>query len=199
MIERVADWYASKQIVAGVIQKEDMDVYKYGYILAMEMGMNIIISVAIALMFDMLECLIVFSCVFIPLRTFCGGWHASKSWICSLISNVTIAGVMIIEKHQICPFNIWMTGIVELVCLVVIWKLAPIEHKNKPLSEQEKKVYGKICRAIYILQVVSMVVFYCVNRIEILQTGMMAHIIVVISLLVGLFESRMAEGKKYMT
>lgn len=195
MIEKVASWYARKQIAAGLIQQEDMDVYKYGYILVMEMGMNIIISVALALMFDMLKCWIVFSCIFIPLRTFCGGWHASKSWICTLISNVTIVGIMIIVKYQMLPFNIWVMGIVEFICLVIIWQFAPIEHKNKPLSDQEKKVYGKVSKALYVLQLFLMVVFYCVDGLEILQTGMMAHIIVVISLLFGLFSNRMPERK----
>ncbi|WP_027422587.1 accessory gene regulator ArgB-like protein [Lachnobacterium bovis] len=185
MIERAADWYARKQLRAGIIKEEDRDVYKYGYILAMEMGINILISGMMAFIFNMLECLIVFSCVFIPLRTFCGGWHASKSWICSLISNVTIAGIMIVEKYQIWTFGIWVAVIIELVCSIAVWNMAPIEHKNKPLSNQEKKAYRKICKVMYVVQLGLMFLFYCIGRTDILQTGVMAHIIVVLSLLMG--------------
>ncbi|WP_022750195.1 accessory gene regulator ArgB-like protein [Lachnobacterium bovis] len=185
MIERAADLYARKQLRAGIIKEEDRDVYKYGYILAMEMGINILISGMMAFIFNMLECLIVFSCVFIPLRTFCGGWHASKSWICSLISNVTIAGIMIVEKYQIWTFGIWVAVIIELVCSIAVWNMAPIEHKNKPLSNQEKKAYRKICKVMYVVQLGLMFLFYCIGRTDILQTGVMAHIIVVLSLLMG--------------
>lgn len=185
MIEKAADWYARKQIRAGIIKEVDRDVYKYGYILAMEMGINILISGMMAFIFNMLECLIVFSCVFIPLRTFCGGWHASKSWICSLISNVTIAGIMIVEKYQIWTFSIWVAVIIELVCSIAVWNMAPIEHKNKPVSNQEKKAYRKICKVMYVVQLGLMFLFYCIGRPDILQTGVMAHIIVVLSLLMG--------------
>lgn len=42
-----------------------------------------------------------FSCIFIPLRMYCGGWHASKSWACSVLSNIIIVFVMIIDKYKI--------------------------------------------------------------------------------------------------
>lgn len=43
MFSRIAEWYARKQVTLGEIQNEDMDVYKYEYILVFEIAINICI------------------------------------------------------------------------------------------------------------------------------------------------------------
>lgn len=195
MIERIADWFAGKQIAAGIIQEEEKSIYTYGYILTMETVLNICISFVIALLLQMIECFIVFSCMFIPLRIFCGGWHASKSWLCTLISNVTLTLVMVIVKYQLVPFNMQIMGVVEAICLLIVFLLSPVEHENKPLYNSERSAYGEISKILYILQLVLLVLFYYANGMEIIESGMYAHVALVISMLLALCQKHRNKDK----
>lgn len=51
---------------------------------------NIIIALAIGIVFSRTKELIFFLSMYIPLRSFCGGWHANKIWKCTVISNAIL-------------------------------------------------------------------------------------------------------------
>lgn len=183
MFSRIAEWYARKQVTLGEIQNEDIDVYKYGYILMFEMAINICISTILAILLQNVKCLFMFSCIFIPLRMYCGGWHASKSWACSVISNTIIVFVMIIDKYQIIRMSLLILMIVEMICFVIMFWFAPLENENKPLNIIEKKKYKVKCKKIYIMQSALLIFLMCIGYLDLAQIEVMAHILNAISMI----------------
>lgn len=92
MIDDLAKTVVEKEIQQGRISKEEIDLYVYGYILLIETSIRITLSFCIGLLFSSLAEVILFSALFIPLRSFGGGVHAERAWQCILLST----GVMIL-------------------------------------------------------------------------------------------------------
>lgn len=79
MILRVVDFILDRQLKNGMISGEDTSVYRYGYTLVLEVMINIIIAIIIGLISGELVSVALFMVMFIPLRSYCGGYHASKT------------------------------------------------------------------------------------------------------------------------
>ena len=70
-----------------------------------------------------------------------GGYHASTQLRCYILSfGMVIAALMLIRVTNV-PETIALIGIILMGGL--IYFMAPSGHKNKPLSENEKKVYKR--------------------------------------------------------
>ena len=90
MIQKIVDVLVNKQSKNQVMTDEDEKIYRYGYVLLCEVFFNIIIALAIGIVFSRTKELIFFLSMYIPLRSFCGGWHANKIWKCTVISNAIL-------------------------------------------------------------------------------------------------------------
>ena len=85
MIEKLVDKIISKQLEENTISTEDINIYRYGYILVYEVFVNIIVAAIIAGISGEWLLVTLFLVIYIPLRSFCGGWHADKFWKCTII------------------------------------------------------------------------------------------------------------------
>ena len=90
MVQKIVDALVNKQSQNYVMTDEDEKIYRYGYILLCEVFLNLVIALAIGIVFSKTKEVIFFLGMYIPLRSFCGGWHADKIWKCTVISNVML-------------------------------------------------------------------------------------------------------------
>ena len=89
----------NKQSQHYTMTDEDEKIYRYGYILLCEVILNVVIALAIGIGFSKIKEVMFFLGMYIPLRSFCGGWHADKIWKCTLISNaILLLQVYSLEK-----------------------------------------------------------------------------------------------------
>lgn len=184
MLEKIAEKLVNRQKDIGIIQDSDINIYKYGYVLAMETALNIIIGIAIGFVFHAIATVLLFWLLYIPLRTYGGGWHASKSWACSLISNVVLIAV-ILASDLVFRNYIWCYIAAELACIVVIVLFAPVDTKEKRLTENEKKSYKKIVVLIICAEEISGIWFPLIRNII-----FCAYMILAMSLVVQLLFSQ---------
>lgn len=197
MILRVVDFILDRQLKNGMISGEDTSVYRYGYTLVLEVMINIIIAIIIGLISGELVSVALFMVMFIPLRSYCGGYHASKTWICIILSNIAVAGVVLaVKKFQLAVDYVPLLA-AEVICAAVILLLAPIQSEAKKLSDNEKQVYKKYVRFILIIELAFALIFFLIFRLN--KYGLiivMVHIIQAVSLLaVHLKESRTGAAK----
>ena len=80
-MSRVAKMLADYVLCKGVIIKDEYDLYEYGFQIALETGLSLIISGIIASMLHMIPEGILFFIVFIPLRSYAGGLHLKHYFI----------------------------------------------------------------------------------------------------------------------
>lgn len=185
MIEKLSKAIVNYQSEVGTIQKEDINVYQYGYTLMAEVILNVSISVLLGFALDQIKEVIFFLCMFIPLRSFAGGYHAKKAWQCVVLSNLSIVMTLGLSdwviQYNISVF-IYLIG--EFVLGVIIVYLSPVESENKKLDLLEKKLYKKYTTGIFLIELLVGIGLLIADKYMMCNVLFVVHIIQVISLLV---------------
>lgn len=143
MLQRLIDKMIEREIEQKIIKPEEVSIYKYGYILVYEVVLNIILSVLIGILFDSIVNVLFFLVVFIPIRSFCGGWHADTIWKCTVVSNIILVLEIIYVENVIKHLKIWILYPIFVLFLIYIIYVAPVETRTKRISQNEKEVYRK--------------------------------------------------------
>lgn len=90
MIQKLVDAFINIQGENEAMTDTDKKIYRYGYILLFEVLLNLMIALGIGIFFSKMQAVLFFLGVYIPLRSFCGEWHADEIWKCTIISNVIL-------------------------------------------------------------------------------------------------------------
>ena len=118
MIKRVVDAIINKQIKEHMLTTQDEKIYRYGYILLCEVILNILIALIIGFIFKEQKIIVFFLFMYIPLRSFCGGWHADKIWKCTIISNIILLLQIFGKRFILQSMTIGMLIGLFVVCLL---------------------------------------------------------------------------------
>ena len=137
---------------------EDEKIYRYGYVLLCEVFLNLVIALAIGIVFSKTKEVIFFLGMYIPLRSFCGGWHADKIWKCTVISNV----ILLLQVYGIENIKMYlsMNGMLlifffNMICVCFI---SPVDTEMKKISQDEKKTYKRKIKFILIFHVIIAII-----------------------------------------
>lgn len=137
-------------IMKGLCKNEDKEIVSVGIYLALEVFFNIITTLCIGLLFDMVLESLVFLCAFAFIRIYAGGYHCSKSISCYLLSIAILLSALIIIKNVPKEVMLIVSFVFCIINIPVFVKLVPVETKNKPLDQEEKNYYAKKAK-IYLL------------------------------------------------
>lgn len=147
----------------GSIQSEYKDVYIFALqtiaVYAFNIGTGVVIGV---FMKEFLYCMI-FLAAFILLRQEAGGYHAPGWKSCYFLSCGILVLTLLWIKEEF-TYQTYITMIAALAAGTGIFLFAPLEDKNKPLEEEEKKALGKKVRIIVVTELVVGMVFLMVNK-----------------------------------
>lgn len=190
MIQKIVDVLVNKQSKNQVMTDEDEKIYRYGYVLLCEVFLNIIIALAIGIVFSRTKELIFFLSMYIPLRSFCGGWHANKIWKCTVISNaILLLQVYGLEK-LLSHLSIGTMLLMFFLNMICIFFIAPVETEMKRISHQEKYIYRRKIKLIFILHLIIMLILTLGSVYELIYSMMFVYIIQNIMLLLQLIKHR---------
>ncbi len=133
--EKITDYLYSQQ----VIPESMRSVYQYGMQMALEIGCSVIASIFIISLFHMYVEGLLFFAVFIPFRSYLGGFHMKSYPACFLCSCGVLAGMLLLVK------NIEPGPAVSWAILIV--SAAVIGHKAYRDKKPEEKGYffTRIC------------------------------------------------------
>lgn len=139
MIYRLSEYLTELLIEAGSIEKKDRNIYRYGIEIIAVMALNVITIIVIGYAMSMLLDCVIFLLLFMPLRSYAGGYHNSSFIKCYFLScSIIVISLIGMSYINIDVKHIYMLLIVCIPCLY-IWKVAPIENKNKPMTIEETK------------------------------------------------------------
>ena len=147
MLERISEKFAGKLISAGIISETDADVYVYGFFQLAMMILNIVTTLLLGILFQLLIPCILLNLSYIPLRMNAGGHHADSPIKCYINSTIMIAALLAVIKWI--PIHPIISAVLLALSWIVIWILAPVEAENNPWDATEKLIYRK--RTIVIL------------------------------------------------
>lgn len=83
--EKIVNW----QINNGFLKEEEKKIYIYAYEIFLNQVINLLISGLVAWVFHVPEVVLVFLMCYIPLRSYCGGYHAPFGKAMSYLNNRT--------------------------------------------------------------------------------------------------------------
>lgn len=179
-------WLVSKltdYLVDEDMTEDDRSVIRYGLERIVENLVGCIILVLIGCCFgSALQGLLLWIFLY-PLRSNAGGYHASTRIRCVLISTITVFAAFVFWQEFHCHLGIHM--VICLVSAFVIWFLAPVGSRNKPLDEKEKSYYRKRVRHILVFEFFLAGLAVWVRWIDVFMAVELACLVVGISVLFG--------------
>ena len=156
-------FYKTSVYIADILEQqnkfapEDKEVYRYGVQQGLNLTLNILTTIIIGVLCGMVYPSILFLVCYMPLRSFCGGYHAKTHLRCYIYSVIMITSILLVTKYT--AFNIFLYEVLVLISLIIILLLAPVEDENKKLDSVEKRVFRKKAYIITFLEVLLYHIF----------------------------------------
>ena len=178
MIAQLSKRLTSFFVCRKIINEEDEAVYEYGLQLLLSTVANGLIALFIAIITGtLLQCVLYLS-AFVVMRKTAGGYHANTHLGCCCILAVVlscfISFIKIVPVDAYILFALFSIGF----SVITIFLFSPLEHKNKPISSEDKIRLKRKSR-IYILIISTIIIVF---RILNFNTAM-------ISVALGIFTS----------
>lgn len=185
MVERISNKIIDYQIEKGIISKNDINIYRYGYILLFEVMINILISLGIGIILGKVTEILFFLACFIILRSFCGGYHANSILKCVFLSNlvmtISILSNILLSKYTM-PIPLFF--ILEISFSIIICVLSPVDNKNKRLSNNEKSFYKKCTIIVSVAENSIGIILMLFNKQEYAYLVLFVFLIQMVSLMI---------------
>ena len=190
MIQKIVDVLVNKQSQNYAMTSEDEKIYRYGYVLLCEVILNLVIALTIGIVFSKTKEVIFFLGMYIPLRSFCGGWHADKIWKCTVISNVILLLQVYGLDNLLGHLSIRVMLFIFFLNMICILFMAPVETEMKKISQEEKQIYRRRIKLICTLHLIIMLIIALGNVNEFIFSVMFVYIIQNIMLLLEIVKHR---------
>lgn len=135
------------------IPAEDRENYRYGVQQSLILLLNLFSTLVISILCGTIAECTVYLLVFIPLRSYAGGYHARTHAQCYICSMILITIILLTMKSF--PYISWIYEVFSVVGIVFIFLFSPVEDTNKQLDELETIVYRK--KSLFILTIISVI------------------------------------------
>lgn len=132
---------------------DNYELYEYAIYIILSSAFHMATVIVLGLVFNLLTESLVFYLSFIVIRKFAGGYHAKTPVRCYLFSFASNIIILCLVKwlSSINTLFIFIFIIFELLCVVLILLISPLDTENNPLNGQEKKMYRMLTSIITIL------------------------------------------------
>ncbi len=137
MYNYISNLIVSRWLNNNIIKKDDFDIFTYGIEIIMS-------SVVGALLVFILGCVlltpvhsIIFLAIMIPLRCYCGGYHANTYLSCNTIMAASFICTAILSKYTSPNTYITIVGLFAINIIIVI--LSPVTTQIKDYQIAKRK------------------------------------------------------------
>lgn len=153
-MEKIAEFLTKFMIAQSSRENLDFEVYKFGLLMALEVGTNIMIALFISIVLGMFGYGILFLVFFSLLRAFAGGIHLNSFWGCTTLSSTVLSAILFIVKYIDVPATVSFAA--SLIMSILIFILGPVDDKNRRISEEEHNIfYQRLTYTLIFLGIVS--------------------------------------------
>jgi len=140
-MEKLAQALTDYLLSKGKIVEEKSRIYQYGFQIGLEVSLNTMISIWIAIFCHMEWETIIFFGVFILLRSYAGGLHMRTYISCLICSCMSLLGLLLVVKYvNMTSFSLML---IIFFSLVAIKALSPVLDINRPVSSKELIKFAK--------------------------------------------------------
>lgn len=164
MIDGICRRITQNLLEKNIIEFEDHEIYMYGlqlFISTIFKGAGIY---AIAYGLGWIKEVTVFLIAFGILRTYAGGYHSSTYFKCFILTVVTMLASITMAKYITIHYSYFITLPMLVISALLIFKYAPVDTPNKPLSVAECKIYRRKSIMVIILESLTIISAYILKR-----------------------------------
>jgi len=189
MLEKLSGQIIDWQIKKGILTEEEHDIYQYAYELLINQIINVIIAVIIAIAFKEPMTVFLFLGSYIPLRSFCGGYHANTNFVCIVVSAFILCFVCLFTHYVQDKMMLIWYPVSFMVSGYFIIRFAPVPDRNKPLDEAETVRYRNKSRMLWGIETIIGILF-CLKWRKYGMVIALSHIVMSIMLGLGKLKNR---------
>lgn len=143
MATKLAERIVRKLIAVSVVEEGDRELYIYGFFLLITRFFFFLVTVVFGFSLKIPYESVVFYIVFILMRSYAGGVHAKTEMACTVWTTVAMgSAVVIIKILEVLNRKTLLILIFSDLCIL---RITPLDTNEKPLTEQDKRRYRKIC------------------------------------------------------
>lgn len=123
---------------------DNYELYEYAIYIILSSAFHMATVIVLGLVFNLLTESLVFYLSFIVIRKFAGGYHAKTPTRCYIVSIITIVLMLCIIKwiliinYLSIYYSLFFS---ELVCVLILCFLSPLDTENKLLNGKERTIY----------------------------------------------------------
>lgn len=161
MIKKLSNNMAVFMCKNNIVENDKQEICAYGIELMLASFFEVAAILLVSLILKNFIQTVIFFTVFIPLRSYAGGFHAKTHFGCFSILVVNYALFTLILKFI--PINPLFFLISELIAVSVIIIFAPVDSENKPLDSKEKRIYRRKSIEIILIQALVVLAFCFFN------------------------------------
>lgn len=176
--------------------EEKLEIIEYGLEGIYLTVTKLIIIYSLAYFLDILLETFLVSLTYNLIRFTAFGMHASKSLHCLIISLITfIGGALLVIYLNI---SLLIKTMLSILCILLIYKYAPADTKNKPIvSSKRRKIYKTICIITGIIYTILIIVFNKHIISNYLLIGMIEAVITILPITYKIFKLPYDNYKNY--
>lgn len=160
MISKVSSKIVSVLASRSVINKDDAELYDYGFFILLSQLLYFIIALVTGIILKIIPQSVIFYLAFLLIRKYAGGYHASTETRCEIFSTLSIVGsITVVKLSEIYDFKtaLFVISAVSAVCIFIF---SPLDTPEKPLSQKEFNYFRKISWLILLAIIISITVSY---------------------------------------
>lgn len=151
MVSNLSGFLANKLLISSSLSKEERELYEYGLFILMSKLIFFVLACFFGLLFGCLIESAIFYLLFMTIRQFAGGYHASTELRCEIMSTALFfICSAIINLLEIYGFENAI-AIATIVAALCIFLISPVDTPEKPLSDNEYNYYRKISWLILLI------------------------------------------------
>lgn len=184
MIHRLAKSIATYFIQENIIERKYFDMYIYGAEVLISGIVGIINVMLVSIILNTLHNGIVFLLIFIPIRMYIGGYHASSYLACNLWFTFIYFLTIQIQPYMNKGNGRGVLWLLVLAGFMTIIRYAPLDNINKKIPEQKRGKYKMIGCAMYLFFMMSANIIMLIHKIGdyvpvSVETGVYINIVLV--------------------
>lgn len=127
----------------GYVNEGNSKVVESGIRRIQHLAQDIALALLAGCLMNSIGVSIVMETIYIPLRCYSGGYHASSDCVCKYLSWGSTIGCLAVVNYVPIPINIQhLLMIFSVVCIVI---LAPVDSCKKPLYDRERVIFRRRC------------------------------------------------------
>lgn len=197
MLLRFCNFFCDHLVKAKIIEETNKALYVYGLHQTLVMLINILLTLLIGYLLNMTLQSILFLILYIPIRSYAGGYHASTPMRCYCLSIILVIAVLTVMKTFPLSAFICMAGMI--LSGIIIFVLAPVQDANKPFTEKERQYFKKKTRLFLLSELLLGVVAVATTLPTLYTCIAMSLTALSVLLILGILKNRRLEKSSKKT